>query len=693
MRLRGVLLGLAGAVFIAAFGYYNDAIMQLTPLVGNHFPFSVFGLLFLFLLGVNPLLYRLHATWRFGKADLALATGLMLVACSLPGTGFMRGFQIKLTSTVYWSHQRPGWQKNNLLGYIDPALLPADGEYDERVIRGPRTGLRLGGGHRQESIGLWRVVRDEQGKIVRDAVPWRAWAKPLQSWMSMYVVMTVGVFAIGLILHRQWSKREHLRYPIADVVGRIYQQDGRHAFAHVFRQKPFWLAFGIVFFIHLVNGISAWKGGFITIPLQFDLTALMETFPRMTQTGMWWTHVGPKIFPTVVAIAFFLASDVSFSLGISHLVYTVLAVNLLVIGVDLSGSGESGSFFSWQKFGAFLGMGGMILYLGRHYYWNLAKRAFFFRSADGVRSDECWAARVALVAMVSLVVMMAHFGLDWTIGLLVVALLYLMFVVLSRIIAETGLFFITTPWTILAVLLGLFGVSALGPKALITAGLMAMILTGDVREVLMPFFVNVLKINDDAGQSPGRVTVLSGAVWSVALSVALVAVMWMVYNYGLRGSGYGWGFNEPAFMTQGNLAVNELQHLGALQTSKAYSPLERLAHFSPDPDFLWAAGLGLVLVLVVSFCRLRFFWWPLHPVLFLTWNSYATATFAHSFLIGWMIRTVVLRIWGAKSYERVKVFMIGVIAGEFIALLLIGGWSVLEYFLIGQVTGKYRFFP
>ncbi len=64
MTIRALILGLLGAAFIAAAGYVNDGLIRNTFLVGNHFPISVFGLLILVVICVNPVLCLLHRWLR-----------------------------------------------------------------------------------------------------------------------------------------------------------------------------------------------------------------------------------------------------------------------------------------------------------------------------------------------------------------------------------------------------------------------------------------------------------------------------------------------------------------------------------------------------------------------------------------------------------------------------------------------------
>ena len=54
-----IVLGLAGAVFVCTFTYFNDAIMHQTMFVGNNMPISVYGGLVILVLFVNPLLRKI----------------------------------------------------------------------------------------------------------------------------------------------------------------------------------------------------------------------------------------------------------------------------------------------------------------------------------------------------------------------------------------------------------------------------------------------------------------------------------------------------------------------------------------------------------------------------------------------------------------------------------------------------------
>ena len=90
---------------------------------------------------------------------------------------------------------------------------------------------------------------------------------------------------------------------------------------------------------------------------------------------------------------------------------------------------------------------------------------------------------------------------------------------------------------------------------------------------------------------------------------------------------------------------------------------------SPPKHF--AIGAGITVFLAVM--RLRFPWWPVHPVGFLCVGSWPLGQLWFAIFLGWLARTVVLKWGGAKLYMGLRPAMIGVIVGEAAAA---GFWMV-----------------
>jgi hypothetical protein len=100
----------------------------------------------------------------------------------------------------------------------------------------------------------------------------------------------------------------------------------------------------------------------------------------------------------------------------------------------------------------------------------------------------------------------------------------------------------------------------------------------------------------------------------------------------------------------------------------------------------------VALVLLFSFLRLRFSWWPLHPVLFLVVATHPMARFNHSFLLGWAIKEAVTRWGGQRTYQQCKPFMIGLIAGDLLGALVFMVTGAVYYAITGQKPPQYHAF-
>jgi hypothetical protein len=71
--------------------------------------------------------------------------------------------------------------------------------------------------------------------------------------------------------------------------------------------------------------------------------------------------------------------------------------------------------------------------------------------------------------------------------------------------------------------------------------------------------------------------------------------------------------------------------------------------------------LAVAVWLVFSALHLRYTWWPIHPIMFCVWGTQSMKALSASFLIGWMIKTSLVRLGllTADRIHRVKALMIG----------------------------------
>lgn len=661
---RAVLIGLLLACLLAGVGYINNRVIELEPIEAWHqIPVSVYGLVVLASLTILPLLARFGKRGGMRPAELAVIMMLMLVSLSIPGRGLLEQFTSVCAMPVHWERVNPGWQQRGLLGLAPDRMFIDEGPNHPDALHNYING---------KSDGIEPISLGD--------VPWGAWRGPLSTYLPMIVLLNGATLCLALIVHRQWSYHERLRYPIAEVGTTLIARGKDQLMPPIYRSRLFWMGLAVVCAIRWTNGLYEWTDGeFIQIPMMLDARVAAQKYPMFASAPWGMQLLEIRLFPIVIGFSFFLASDISFSLGISQYLYVAVGAFLITRGVDMSSSYMAGGPMGWHRAGAYAAFAVIIFYTGRRFYLAVLRRALGAGGEDVLPRYTVWACRIMLICLTLLVVLILQLGVSWPLAVLTVGLMMLTFLGVARITAETGLFFVQPRWQAMGVLLGLFGAYALGPRGLVVIGLLCCVLTIDPSQSLMPYFTNALKVCTNLGVRPGRAGLVAMGTWLLALAVGLTVVLWASYNYG--ATRYSWSFERvPTMPFRPALReVTQLDLAGQRQASMDLGPLERLGAMRPDSRFIWGAATGVGLVLLLGLMRLRLARWPLHPVLALVWSTHPMAMFHHSFLIGWCIKEGMLRVGGVRTYEKAKPLMIGLIAGELLAAMVLMAIGALYY--------------
>ncbi|MHC5034797.1 MAG: DUF6784 domain-containing protein [Planctomycetota bacterium] len=93
-------------------------------------------------------------------------------------------------------------------------------------------------------------------------------------------------------------------------------------------------------------------------------------------------------------------------------------------------------------------------------------------------------------------------------------------------------------------------------------------------------------------------------------------------------------------------------------------------------------GAGAVITAFLGVMRLRFWWWPFHPIGYMAAMSWSLYWFWAPFLIGWACKTLVLRYGGLRLYRSTIPLAISFIVGE---LLNRSVWAVVALATTGHV--------
>ena len=707
---KSIALGVVGALTICALAYPNDFLVRSNFLVGNYLPVSVYGFLFFFALFGRPLLARLHGALSFSNRETVVAIAIMLAACGIPTAGLMRYFPALMTGPYTHQVTNQQWRSANVLQYMPDKLVP-EGWYTEgedealdasltpeqRREKEKRASVACEGFSRglisgRATIRFWRT--DGSDKVI----PLASWGTMLRYWAPFLILFCVFIVMMMVVVQPQWSKNELLPYPIAELTSSLIHTEPGRAWPAVFHSNRFWVACGIVASIHFVRVCHAWfPETMINIPLEWRLTAIRNHFPDFASHALQsWSVFHGRFYFAAFAFAYFIPTEVSFSLGITPFCLTGMTYLLWCSGYNFNYENLANS-----GAGAYLGMTFMILFLGRHYFWSVLRAALGLRTRGTIPAHVRHACRALIFAYVGLLAMSVVFGLSVYMAFLVVTGVGIMFLVTARIMAETGSFFIQTVWKPFDVIFGLLGGRAMGPYTLSILGVISNLFCWDPRETLSCFVVNGLKICEREGVPRLRVASIVAVVLIPCMTVAFLSNLWVNYNgrgtdrYILRG--------RNLFRRVATTVLREqsepVSFDAMVRADRDEGPFSlrslafRFRNVAGRPSCLPWLAFGFSAVLLCYVMKLRYTWWIIHPIIFLVWGNGGGVTFSASFLAGFAVKTLTIRYGGGRTYQQLKPLFTGCIVGEIGMAALIMMFNVWYYFAFGVNPVRYYLFP
>ena len=93
-----------------------------------------------------------------------------------------------------------------------------------------------------------------------------------------------------------------------------------------------------------------------------------------------------------------------------------------------------------------------------------------------------------------------------------------------------------------------------------------------------------------------------------------------------------------------------------------------------------AIGAGAGVAVFLGLLRLRFWWWPLHPIGYLAAFTWGMHMYYMPFFVGWLAKTLTVRYGGLRLYRKLIPAAIGLVTGD---LLNEAMWGV-----VSLVTGS-----
>lgn len=248
--------------------------------------------------------------------------------------------------------------------------------------------------------------------------------------------------------------------------------------------------------------------------------------------------------------------------------------------------------------------------------------------------------------------------------LVLFVLFFAVHVVAVRLVCEGGMLYVQHPYRPLNIMLAAVGTRGLGDRTVAILALLDHLLMLDNRSPLMPSLMQSMRIADDAGLDRRRLfKALAGAV-ALAVIVSYAAYLRLMYRHG--GTGLNTWFTSYYAR---NLYCTWTNHLVV----------------SGEPAQPWAfgtMGVGAACMAGIVSLHRTYLAWPLHPIGYLMGASWPMLNYWFPILLGWLLKSTVVRLGGHRAYRRALPGALGLIFGEFFSA---GAWTLVD--MIAGVRG------
>ncbi len=644
IRLRAPLIGLLLAIAICLLTPYNNIYLRATPLGGGHFPLAPFFIFLLLAICISLVSRLFRSSLLLTGPELLVIWIEMVIGSGIAYTGFARTFLINLTAPIHFATPGNRWDQV-LHPLIPPALTPTSHEAIELLYNGLPRGREMS----------WLEVAA--------AIPWTAWLQPLLLW-GVFVLLSylVMLFLINII-SRQWIHNERMNFPLLKVPEMISKAVSEGRPGEFFFNGFLLTGLSIPIFLHLINGLNLY---FPSIP---PIPTLFLAGPYFSDNGLLTGFQKLKIYlyPSFIGFAFLTSRQISFSFWLFFLGGCLLYGILNLLGYSIPVS-ELGVTFGptlarpeeMQMIGAYGIFFLFLVWLARLHLLDVCKQSLFITQPVAAKSEwfdvriSFWGAGVGFALIIWWYI---RLGMAPVTAVLVVGAFFMIMLVATRIICQGGLAYFTLTAAPTDGMIALFGAKIFAGASGLLAGMSQKVLFVDLRESLLPSLLHGRHLHQNKG--PALILFSGLAVTIVtSMTVSILALMTLCYRFGIR----------------------ELQMDWANQTTTAvYENIYRLIAIETSTGG-WVFGFaltGALVMLILVTCYHRLYWWPIHPIGYLTAYSSAMRILWVSFFIGWACNALCMRYGGIVLFKKLQYFFIGLIIGDF---LMGGGWALVGLF-------------
>ena len=575
LTARSVLLGLVAVVAIDVIGVYVPYDYQGSLMTYTHVPMAMLIVFVLMVICGAAVSRWTGIVLSTTEWHTILAMGI--VAAAVPGYGLTTYLLALMAAPHYYPavyRTSTPWE-TYLYPYLTDWLFPSN---EGNAVSWFHEGLPPGAD-----------------------IPWDVWILPLFWWGTMIAAFFLTLVCVAAIFRKQWLRNERLVFPatvpLMDMAA--HPGSGRRSLPEFTGDSLFWIGFGISFGMIAWNCISYFFLGFPRFPInQGGFQRFHQEFPGIMASLDIFT----------LFFSYFASLDVLFSLWFFDLFYVLEAGSLHALGFNTRPvDGAARGVIIWQTKGAYVVLSLSVFWVARGHIRDVFRKALN-RGAPVDDSDQLLSYRTAVIGLcVGLAYMflwLTRIGYEPLFAALVLPLVILVYVGMARIVADTGMPYISIPRGVsgFGYVGGFSGRGAISPRTLV-AHHCEDILFHHFKGLFLPALSHAGRISEGVRGNRRHLMAAIALAFLVSLFLSVTLTLDLAYRKGAHA------FNSWMI---GDWASRHLRNAARTVKYKFTNPSAPI-HIS-NPDMLAFCTIGGVAMAGLIYLRHTLFWWPLHPL-------------------------------------------------------------------------------
>ncbi len=476
----------------------------------------------------------------------------------------------------------------------------------------------------------------------------RAWIPVACIWSLFFGVVLFVMLCLNAILRKQWTDNERLSYPVVQLALQVSNDDSFDSRTGLFRNKLFWIGFAIAATIDTVNSLNVYYPQIPTIFTPGRGQSFFDAQQWVTEkpwNAIGWTPL--SFYPFLIGLGMLMPLDFLFS---AWFFYIFWKAQLVISVANAWDQNPRVPYSNNQAFGAYMAFCLYSIWLSRGYLTQVFRRAMG-RSSDLDDRNEPVTYRGAILGIVigvgALCWFSAAIGMGPWLPIPFFAIYFALSLAITRMRAEMGTpvhdLHFTGPDVILTEVFGTKATTFSSPQLAVMS--IFFWFNRAYRAHPMPHQLEAFKLAEQT-KSDYRKWFWGLAVFGVLAGLAgFWAMLHLMYDYGSSAK------SMPTF---------------------GYEAFGRFEGWvkSPKPDIdrwpeAFAIVVGFLTAVFLQFMRVRFTWWPFHPLAYAVTSAWEMNLVWLPLFIAWLLKVVILRYSGRVGFQRSIPFFIGLMIGQF----------------------------